>query len=123
MKRLIIIMIILLASGAAFAGQFNSIGQPVNITLQWEPLSDPDIRGYRVFFGNTNPPANLLYTGPVTSLDITVYAGKTYYFAIQSIDIYGNADPISEVMRWYAVPSDRQGIYIERKVRKLWLTY
>ena len=126
-KIIISIFLILSFSGTAFAGvgfdSQPSIGYPFTINLQWEALSDPDIRGYAVYYGNTSPPQSVIQVGPQTSCDIMVYAGQTYYFGVVSIDTLGNEDPMSEILRWYAVPSPTQGIYIERKVRKLWITY
>lgn len=130
-KRLIVVMILAIAmivpAVAGAADRDNRPagigGYPVPVTIHWEALDDPDIRGYALYYGETYPPDVLVQSGPRTYCDMTLYAGKTYYFAVASIDRNGVADPISDVLEWYAVPSATEGIYIERKVRKLWLSY
>ena len=98
-------------------------GDYVYFTLSWEPVDDPDVQEYRVYYRQHGQPMELKYSGSRTSIDFALPKNKLYYFTIQSVDIYGNADPMSEVLKWRATSSPTQGIYIERKVRKLWITY
>ncbi|MFD1616283.1 hypothetical protein [Gelatiniphilus marinus] len=63
-----------------------------NITLQWSASDvDNDIESHDIYFGETNPPAEYKTEITQTTLNnVTVEAGKTYYWSIKTKDTQGN---------------------------------
>lgn len=68
-----------------------------NFLLTWDANPEPDIQGYKVFYGT----ASRNYTtnidvGNVTSYTVTgLPSGQTYYFAIKAMDTTGNLSVFS----------------------------
>ena len=118
----VIIVCLTAACAFGFSGSLSNRvpGYPVDVTVQWEAVDCPDIRGYRVYMGNTDPPAYLQWEGRGTSCEITLESSRTYYFGVCSVDIYGNEDRMSPVFRYHVMPGPEQ-VFIDRMVRKVWL--
>jgi hypothetical protein len=62
-----------------------------DITLVWDPNSEPDLAGYKVYFGT----ASRTYGAPITLGKVTTYTvtgltpGRTYYFAVTAYNTAG----------------------------------
>jgi hypothetical protein len=69
--------------------------------LTWAAATDPNVTGYRVYFGNA--PRSYaqslgagINTGTTPSYNVTsLQSGKLYYFAVTAIDAAGNESPFS----------------------------
>ena len=83
--------------GAAQAG---------NITLAWNANSDPDIAGYKVYYGTGSRDYGVnLTVGNFTSCVVSgLTAGKTYYFAATAYNTGGQQSDYSTEMS-YTVPA------------------
>jgi hypothetical protein len=73
------------AGGSAASVSLNRAG------LAWDPVTDPNVRGYRVYYG-TGPGAYLQPPGQGLNASATAYAVTnlqpgTYYFAVTAYDI------------------------------------
>ncbi len=78
--------------------------QVTQITLAWDPSSDPDVEGYRVYrriagqthmkqIGTVENVANPKFSSKVSY-------GRKYYFAVTAYDIYGNESSLSDEISW-----------------------
>jgi hypothetical protein len=67
------------------------------VPLAWNPSNDPNVAGYRIYYGS----ASQLYTNSVTVGEVTntviggLIDGCTYYFAAKSYDSAGNESEFS----------------------------
>jgi hypothetical protein len=94
-RLLLVLALVLLAGGVAFAG---------SISLTWDPVDDPDVTGYRVYYGLA-PTAMTAVTdaGPVTEKTIEGLADcATWYLSVRSYDGGGleSAESSNLVMGW-----------------------
>jgi hypothetical protein len=62
------------------------------IKLAWDPVGDPDLQGYKVYYGtNSGIYTNSTPTGRETSVDIdNLQDCKVYYLAVKAVDANGN---------------------------------
>jgi len=81
-------LIILLSAPSAFAA---------SVTLRWQANNEPDIAGYRVYYGTRTRTYGLpISIGNVTSYTIgNLNDGVTYYFSISALDTAGNESGFS----------------------------
>jgi PKD repeat protein len=65
--------------------------------LEWDPVSHPDLAGYKIYQGNSSLKYNFsIDMGKWTSCTIgDLLEGETYYFAATAYDIYGNESDYS----------------------------
>lgn len=84
MKKLFTILAILAIAG---------IAQAATINVSWNPNTEPDLAGYRLYVGE----ASGQYSAPVDVgnvtghvMEITPQHGATYYFALTAYDTSGN---------------------------------
>lgn len=76
---------------------FSPKGYPAQVTLEWDPVSHPDLAGYKIHQGNSS----LNYDFPIdvgnwTSCTIAdLLEGEIYYFAVTAYDNYGNESDYS----------------------------
>ncbi len=70
------------------------------VTIAWDPNPEPDIYGYKVFYGteSRNYTNEVDVIGPNnTSVQITgLEPGNTYYFAVKAVDLAGQESDFSE---------------------------
>ena len=90
-KTAIVAMMLLAAAPAAV--------QAAQIRLSWDPNTEPDLAGYRLYIGTDSgqygEPIDL---GNVTGhvMEITPQHGATYYFALTAYDTSGNESGFSD---------------------------
>jgi len=62
------------------------------IRLAWDPVGDPDLSGYKVYYGTSSGVyTNSTPTGSQTSVDLTnLQDCKVYYLAVKAVDANGN---------------------------------
>jgi purple acid phosphatase-like protein/fibronectin type III domain protein len=87
-KRLSVAMVVL-------AGALILAASPVlagSVTLNWDPVPDPDRAGYRIYYGTVSGTyPNNVDAGNVTSYTINSLTDCTiYYFAVKAYDTAGN---------------------------------
>lgn len=102
MKNIILSLCVWLSLG--------SIAQAAPVTLAWDPNTEPDLAGYRIYWGD----ASRSYTDHVdvqavaneqkqATIDITPEDGRMVYFAATTYDGAGNESGYSNEVMW-AVP-------------------
>jgi hypothetical protein len=78
--------------------------QVTQITLAWDPSSDPDVAGYRVYrrtAGKTHlKPIGAVENVANPNFSSKVLCGRKYCFAVTAYDIYGNESPLSDEISW-----------------------
>ncbi len=82
-----------------------SIGHAAEATVSWEPNSESDLAGYKVYYGNSsrNYDTNI-DVGNITSYTISnLVEGKTYFFVATAYDESDNESDYSNEVS-YAVP-------------------
>ena len=78
---------------------FSSIESTAQIKLGWDPNPEPDVAGYRLYYGT----ASEAYTHRINVGNVTTYAlhglsyGVTYYFALTAYNQFGESDYSNEV--------------------------
>ena len=94
MKRLLTFGLILSVSLAAFA--LSAVGG--TITLAWDPNSEPDLQGYKIYYGTSSRNYTVtLDVGNVTSYTVRdLDESKTYFFAVTAYDTAGNESDYSQ---------------------------
>jgi len=72
---------------------FPSLLLAATAMLHWQPNTDPDLAGYKIYYGSQSRSYGLSI--PVDK-NVTTYTlnglveGKTYYFALTAVDLSGN---------------------------------
>jgi len=89
--------------------QFSGISHSAEVTLEWDPNTEPDLAGYRIYYGFESE--NYTYTidvGNQTSYTVPdLESDRLYYFAATSYDVYNNESEFSEEVS-YLVPSENE---------------
>src|SRR5437763_1541728 len=72
-------------------------GQPLTVTLSWDPSSDPTVAGYRVSYGTARGAYSvLLDAGHGSSINVENLDDQTtYYFIVQAYDASARYSPAS----------------------------
>jgi hypothetical protein len=79
------------------------------IRLAWDPNTESDLAGYRVYFGTSSRN----YGPPINVQNVTVYAltgltkGQTYYVAVTAYDSSGNESGLSNEVSGVAAQPDQ----------------
>ena len=92
MKKLIAVTILAIL---AIAG----IAQAATINVSWNPNTEPDLAGYRLYVGEASGQyGEPVDVGNVTGhvMEITPEYGATYYFALTAYDTSGNESGYSD---------------------------
>lgn len=90
MKKLFTILAILAIAG---------IAQAATINVSWNPNTEPDLAGYRLYVGEASGQyGEPVDVGNVTGhvMEITPQHGATYYFALTAYDTSGNESGYSD---------------------------
>lgn len=68
------------------------------VRVSWNPNTESDLEGYRVFCGTSSRSYEKTVTvGRVTSIEVSgLSSGVTYYFAVKAFDFSGNESPYSD---------------------------
>jgi hypothetical protein len=96
---------IAVAVGVVF-GAFGAAAHAADVTLAWDPNTEPDLAGYRIHYGS----ANGSYSTHIDVHRVTTYtvtgltAGQTYYLAATAYNASGKESGYSNQVS-YAVPS------------------
>jgi hypothetical protein len=92
---LILISFFLLPSSGLYAAQ---------VTLAWDPSTDPNVTGYRVFYGTSSYSYQFNNdAGENTTITVSnLQDGATYYFAVNAYDSSGNESQFSNEVSWVA---------------------
>jgi hypothetical protein len=93
----LLLAVVLSFSAARFA-------QASTVTFRWDPNTEPDLAGYRLYYGNS-PRNQTAYTQTVpinnrnaTTWELSLPAG-VYYFALTAFDLSGNESGFSTEVR------------------------
>jgi hypothetical protein len=88
-----VFLIFVLYSSCAYAAQ---------VTLIWDPVTHPDLAGYKIYYGNTSRNYGVATdVGNQTSWTITgLIDTEPYYFAVTAYDIYANESGYSNEVSW-----------------------
>jgi len=71
------------------------------VTLAWDPVPDPALDGYRLYWGPaTHFYTNALTVGNVTNVSFTNLALGTYFFAVKDFDTNGLESAFSNEVVW-----------------------
>ncbi len=94
---------ILLLAGGNFVLQAQT-----SVTLAWDPSSDPDVTGYRLYEGGVSQVyTNTIDTGKATTVTVSgLVPGATYFFAVTAYTSIGLESPFSpQIAYTAAVPT------------------
>jgi hypothetical protein len=85
-------------------------GFAANVTLAWDPSPDPQVAGYRIYYGvATGNYTNSAPVGMVTTATLTgLVVGTKYYFAATAFDTNGVESIFSNETSYTPVPSANQ---------------
>jgi hypothetical protein len=76
------------------SGPFGWAAQ--SVTLYWDRNSEPDIAGYRLYYGPTSAPYNQLLDVQTTSVNVAnLVDGVTYLFAVTAYNSAGTESAFS----------------------------
>jgi hypothetical protein len=78
---------------------FSGAGQKPFVDLIWAPATEPDLAGYNVYRREEGTAATKINGEPVkppSFRDGNVQSGKTYFYAVSSVDVRGNESARSE---------------------------
>ena len=91
--RLVVFTLILL-----FAQNVHS----AEVTLAWDPNTEPDLDGYKIYFGSSSRTYDVsVDVGNQTLYTLSGLAdGHTYFFAATAYDTHGNQSDYSEEVSW-----------------------
>jgi hypothetical protein len=85
----------------------SSIGSAAQIKLAWDPNTEADLVGYKVYYGT----ASRTYGPPIDVGNVTIYTvpalmqGVTYYFALTAYDSYDNESGYSNEVYGMVTPT------------------
>jgi len=73
-----------------------------SVTLAWNPNSEPDLAGYRVYYGKASRSyESVIDVGSQTTYTISgLEDGKTYYFAVKAYNFIGVESALSDELKY-----------------------
>ncbi len=77
---------------------------PISITLDWNPNTESDLAGYKLYFGTApGDYSTIINTGNVIEYTVDGFEiGTTYYFALSAFDNANNESGLSEEISYVA---------------------
>jgi len=100
--------VLVLLLGILFITAFT--GLAANVTLAWDPSPDPQVVGYRIYYGaasgnyTNSSPVGMVTTATLTGLAV----GTTYYFAATAFDTNGVESIFSNETSYTPIPAVNQ---------------
>lgn len=80
-----------------FVGLSVTVSFGYNVTLSWDPNTEPDLAGYKVYYGTSSRNyTETIDVGNTTTYQITGLSEGTYYFAVTAYDTSNNESDFSE---------------------------
>jgi hypothetical protein len=104
-------MIFLMVCTILFVGPV-AYAYPSNVTLAWDPNSEPNIAGYRLFShqkGENFDYGTPVWEGEETSCTIQVTDGTNWYFVVRAVNTAGYESGDSNVVVYYPSTQDKDG--------------
>ena len=100
MKKILAIIVLLISTVIS--------ASPASVTLAWDANTEPDIAGYRMYFGSpVGSYSEIVNCGNVTNLTIeTLIPGNTYAFYVTCYNTSGLESEPSNVVQ-YTVPINK----------------
>jgi len=84
----------------------NTRAFAVDVTLSWDPNSEPAVAGYNLHYGTAaRTYSETIVVGDKTSYTVTGLGGGTYFFAVTAYDILGNESSYSNEVSQTASPA------------------
>lgn len=75
----------------------TSVVSAYDVTLSWDPNTEPDLAGYKVYYGTSSHNyTETIDVGNTTTYQITGLSEGTYYFAVTAYDTSGNESDFSD---------------------------
>ena len=101
----------LLAGAICFIALVMAVQAQVNVTLAWNPSSDPLVAGFNIYYGGASGVyTNKINAGTNASLTISdLVAGATYYFVATTYSAAGAESAMSSEVS-YIVPGSTPGV-------------
>ena len=98
-RNIFLVAICLLFPASALAGHLD---------LAWDPNSEPDLAGYRIYYGTSSGDySDWIDVSKATSVRITGLSDDTEYFlALTAYDTSGNQSDFSGEVSAYALPGE-----------------
>ena len=86
----------------------SSLSNAAEVTLQWDPKAEPDLAGYRLYYGTSSGNYQVNFdVGNSTSTTVNLYQDDTtYYFAVTAYDTHGNESDFSLEASFYVPKTD-----------------
>ncbi len=109
-----------IASAISFVLLLNIPGYTDDVNASWDPNSESDLAGYRIYYGTQSGSYNTnVDAGNATSVEIKgLQTNTTYYFAATAYDVAGNESTFSqEVSLFIPPPSDTQAPTAPKNVK------
>jgi hypothetical protein len=81
---------------------FTQPAGAASVTLAWDPNNEPDIAGYKLYYGKTSGSyESVIDVGNQTTCDVLDLEDlKTYYFMVRAYNIYGKESEFSSELRY-----------------------
>jgi len=79
-----------------FSSFSSSVSYGETVILSWNPNAEPDLAGYRIYYGNSSRNYDYVFdVGDVTEYQLGLSFEDTYYFAVTAYDTSGNESDFS----------------------------
>jgi hypothetical protein len=87
--------------------QLATNANSAQVTLAWDPNTEPDLAGYRIYYGLLSDQYSFsVDVGNRTSYTLSnLESAKTYYFAATAYDQYGDESDFSDEVVFNAPPA------------------
>ena len=93
-----LILVFIIGLQSAPAG--NRPPRTTNVSLRWDRNPEPNIAGYKVYYGQISGVYTPLQTVADTTTTIAVPNGSVFYFVVTAINSAGLESAFSDAVRW-----------------------